>query len=197
MFNECRHVMPSGARCKAPALKHRSFCYFHWRLRSAGSTKRSAKKPLRLPSLEDPHGIQIALMQILGALGSPSLDSKRAGLYLYGLQIATQLTARVSAPRDVVRSLSYDAQSGEILAPETVQCEPGTECDACATRDECVLPARVAHVAARQFYAQAMKDLRHREQREFEAVKESPLAALIDRLKNEPEWEDPPAPDES
>jgi hypothetical protein len=136
-------------------------------------------------------------MQILGALGSPSLDSKRAGLYLYGLQIATQLAARASAPQDVVRSLSNDAHSGEILAPETVQCEPGAECDACATRDDCVLPARVAHVAARQFYAQALKDLRDREQREFERGKGSPLSALIDQWTNEPEWEDPSAPEAS
>ena len=194
MFNECRHIMPSGARCKSPALKDQCFCYYHWRLRSAGSTKRRATKCLSLPSLEDPRGIQIALMQILGALGSRPLDNKRAGLYLYGLQLATQLAARASAPRDVVRSLSSDAESGEILAPETVQCEPGAECDSCVTRDECVLPARVAYVAARQFYAQALKDLREREQRKIEAVKRSPLETLIDEWQNESPWEDTSCP---
>ena len=194
MYANCRHIMSSGARCKSPALTDKPFCYYHWRLRSATSTKAPAGTSLDLPSLEDPQGIQIALTQILGALGSPSFDKKQAGLYLYGLQIATQLAARASVPptSDLVRSLSSD-DSGEILAPETSQCEPGPECDSCATRDECVLPARIAYVAARQFYAEALKKLREREQRETDAVPEFSQALA---WASEPEWQGPPCPDE-
>jgi hypothetical protein len=190
MFNECRHIMPSGTRCKSPALKDKSFCYYHWRLRGVGSAKARPKKSLPLPSLEDPQGIQIALTQILGALGSSSLENKRAGLYLYGLQIATQLTARASvpAPGDVVRSLANDTAGGEPLAPKTVQCEPGAECDDCATRDECTLPRRIAYLDTRQSNARALKDLR---KREFEIEEVEPISQAL-QWATEPRWEGPP-----
>jgi hypothetical protein len=32
MFVECRHIMPRGAKCKAPALRGRPYCYFHDKL---------------------------------------------------------------------------------------------------------------------------------------------------------------------
>lgn len=197
MFKECRHILPSGVKCKAPALRDKCFCYYHWRLRPAGRTKGRPRKSLPPPSIEDPQGIQIALTQILAALGSPSFESKRAGLYLYGLQIATQLAARASVPvpGDVVRSVSDDAAGSEILAPETVQCEPGTECDSCATSDECALPVRIAYLGARQSNAHALKEIRERERREIEESQKSPLTALIDQWTNEPEWEDPSAPE--
>jgi len=154
MFNLCRHMMPSGLRCKSPALKGKWFCYFHAPLHTADTPKRRAKNSLRLPSLEDQQGIQIALMQILDGLASPSFADKRAGLYLYGLQIATQLAARASVPdpRDVVRSLADDAPEGEDLAPEAVQCDPGAECDSCATRDKCSRPDRPQS----SFFSQAL-----------------------------------------
>jgi len=195
MFNECRHIMPSGLRCKSPALKDKPFCYYHVRLHGARSVKGRPRKTLTLPSLEDAQGIQIALMQVLAALGTPALDNKRAGLYLYGLQIATQLAARVSppAPRDVVRSVSTDEESGEALAPETVQCEPGAECEACAAADECVRPDRVAYVQARHLAAQALKDVRDSEQREREEGMKSPFGLLIEQWANEPQWVDPDA----
>ena len=135
--------MPSGARCKSPLLKDQPFCYFHSSLRNAGSKKGRPKKSLPLPSVEDTRGIQIALTQVLGALGSSSLNSKQAGIYLYGLQIATKLAGRTAAPeaRDIVRSLSSDAV-GDALAPEAVQCEPAVDCDSCEKYHECVLPIR-------------------------------------------------------
>jgi hypothetical protein len=194
MFNECRHIKTSGAKCKAPALRERAFCFFHWRLRTTGSKRGRPRKSLRIPSIEDPQGIQIALTQVLGALGSPSFDKKDAGRYLYGLQIASQLAARASVPptSDLVRSLSND-DNGEILAPETTQCDPGAECDSCATRDQCVLPARIAYLTARHLNTQALKDLREREQRETAAVQ--PFSQAL-AWASEPEWQGPPAPDE-
>lgn len=193
MFNECRHIMPSGAKCKSPALKNQSFCYFHARLRPAASTRPVGQPPLDLPPLEDPQGIQIALSQVLAALRSPYFDNKRAGLYLYGLQIATQLAGRASVPptSDLVRSLSSDAENGETLAPETSQCDPGADCDSCATRDECVLPLRIAYVAARQFYTEALKKLREREQREIEGGQEISFAQ---KWASELEWQSHPDP---
>lgn len=190
MFNECRHIMPSGAKCKSPALRGQSFCYYHARLHNIALTKGPAQESLRLPSLEDPQGIQTALMQVLGALGSPSLDNKRAGLYLYGMQIAAQLANRASVPepRDVVRSFSGEAGSDDVLAPEAVRCEPGTECDSCATRDDCLLPDRVAYLEARQIRALALRNLQ-KQQREIERLKG--FFSQAEAWANEPEWQDP------
>ena len=190
MFNECRHIMPSGAKCKSPALKDKAFCYYHWRDRSAGSKKGRPKKSLPRPSIEDPQGIQMALAQILGALGSSPINQKSAGLYLYGLQIAAQLAARASVPGhgEVVRSLSNDA-AGENLAPETVHCEPGAECDSCATREECIRPDRLAYLDARVINTETLKKLRAREKREIEGIQ--PFSQAL-AWASEPEWEGAP-----
>ena len=195
MFKECRHIMPSGAKCKSPALKDKPFCYYHRCLHGVRPAKGRPKKskPLPLPSIEDPQGIQIALTHALGEIGSSPLDDKSAGRYLYGLQIAAQLVARASVPepRDIVRSVSNHPGRGD-LAHETVQCEPGAECDSCPTRDDCVLPRRIAYLAERQSSAQALKDLQ-KQQREIEQP-ETFSQALA--WASEPQWEDPSCPEE-
>ena len=189
MFKECRHILPSGAKCKSPALKDKAFCYYHWRDRKAGPKKGRPPKPLPRPSIEDPQGIQMALTQILDALGSSPIDSKSAGLYLYGLQIAARLVAHASVPepREMVRSLSNDA-AGRGLAPEVVHCEPGTECDSCDMRDQCVLPARIAYLGARQLCLEKLKDLERYETDKGQGFSQA------EAWENEPQW-DPNAPD--
>lgn len=139
MFKECRHIMPSGAKCKSPALRDLPFCYFHTSLHRFGeSAARADNEPLEIPALEDRSAVQIALTQVLGALGSSRLDPRRAGLFLYGLQIASQITSRSSDRRasDSVRSLCYEGD-GETLAPEQAQCEPPEDCPACPKRVDC------------------------------------------------------------
>jgi hypothetical protein len=91
-----------------------------------------------LPAIEDASGIQIALTQILGALNSPHMDTRRAGLLLYGLQIATQLTSRVSAPlpSESVRNTSCE-DNGDALAPEVTICEPDQDCIKCSDYEKC------------------------------------------------------------
>ncbi len=194
MFKECRHIKPSGSKCKSPALKDQPFCYHHWHLHSVRPPKGRPKKSLPLPSLEDPQGIQIALTNVLGVVGSSPLDNKSAGQYLYGLQIATKLADRASVPEpcDIVRSLSNDADGTEVLAPEAVQCEPGAECDSCPTRDDCTLPARIAYLDARHSSAQALKDFQ-KQQREIEQPEPFSQARA---WASEPQWEGPPAPDD-
>ena len=65
MFNLCRPIMPSGAKCHAPALRGKPYCYFHTRLH-----KFTAAPPievdgnLRLGVLEDRSAIQIALQNL-------------------------------------------------------------------------------------------------------------------------------------
>jgi hypothetical protein len=124
MFIECRHILPRGTKCKSPALRGKVYCYFHDRLqRFEQDGQRDASEPLILPSIEDARGIQMAISQILAALGSGRLESRKAGLYLYGLQLATQLLAQLPepSPQEMVRTFTTGADGNYIAAEETPQ----------------------------------------------------------------------------
>jgi len=98
---QCKHVKANGEFCGSPALRGRSYCYFHLthigrRLRAARSQARTqtqapenAVVPLDLPPFEDANSIQISLMQVVDALLYNRIDTKRAGLVLYALQTAS------------------------------------------------------------------------------------------------------------
>jgi hypothetical protein len=47
-------------------------------------------EPLELPDIEDISSIQLAISRIVQAIAANTLDLKRAGILLYGLQIAAQ-----------------------------------------------------------------------------------------------------------
>jgi hypothetical protein len=131
--------MPSGIKCKSPALRSTPFCYFHTHLyRTRNPSASDNKEPIFLPSLEDSTGVQIALQQILGALGSSRLDPRRAGLYLRGLQLAVRVAAprKFDSSQESVRDLVYE-NNGDTLALEKTTCEPPQDCLGCKQRDQC------------------------------------------------------------
>ena len=139
MFKECRYILPSGHKCKSPALRGQTYCYFHTGLRRfAESSRQGAKEPVELPSLEDTSGVQIAIMQVLGSLGASRIDPRHAGLYLYGIQLAAQIALRSAnqqTPGGTVSNLCIEED--ELLAPEQIVCEPPTDCPHCPQRDTC------------------------------------------------------------
>ena len=54
MYSECRHIMPSGKKCHAAALRGTAYCYFHTRVHHYAKAKPEPKNaPLKLPVLED------------------------------------------------------------------------------------------------------------------------------------------------
>ena len=144
MYNECRHIMPSGKKCHSPALRDKSYCYYHTRLHRLGDSYRRVPKELALPSIEDATGIQIALTRILGALNSLDMDTRRAGVLLYGLQIAAQVTSRASlpSPAESVRNTICE-DNGDVLAPVITICEPEEHCIECSEYEKCDKMKRV------------------------------------------------------
>jgi len=138
VYNECRHIMPSGARCKSPALRESAFCYYHVNLRRTITPKTTVDHMfVKLPSLEGSEGIQLALMEVLTALASTRIDAKRAGLLLYGIQIAAQVNrCATHLKKKPVRSVEIDDE-GNDLAPERTRCEPPNDCPTCPRRDYC------------------------------------------------------------
>ena len=88
---ECRHIKANGLKCHSLALRGFPFCYFHSRSRyPAPARKPSVDQPLELPRLESYVDVGSALNAILQALASSRISTKRAGLLLYNLQLASQ-----------------------------------------------------------------------------------------------------------
>jgi hypothetical protein len=114
----CRHIKTNGRQCKSPSLGLSAFCYFHSRLHrrhrnlvensstlaqsrpdtvpSASGTLRNlpeyaAQDPIELdlPPAEDAESIQVSISLLIAALARNRIDSKRAAVLLYGLQLAS------------------------------------------------------------------------------------------------------------
>ena len=95
MFQECRHIKSNGVKCHSPALRGMAYCFFHAPgRRNAQGQSRAHKKPLKLPALVDRHSVQVALSQVLNAIGSSSVSLRAAGQLLYGLQTASDIFRR-------------------------------------------------------------------------------------------------------
>jgi hypothetical protein len=97
MFIECRHIMPTGRKCRAAALRGKPFCFFHAKLHFRKTVTRRPGK-LTEPRIEDVSAITAAVAKALSALCSPLTDTRHAGLLLYGLHLAASLSKRVPLP---------------------------------------------------------------------------------------------------
>jgi len=118
----CRHIMPNGLLCKSPALRDRSYCYFHQNLHVTLRASREKKKEdstIQFASIEDAAGIQIALTQVVDALAASRIDRRQGGTLIYGLHLASSL-ARQRAAFDysqTVRNICHDSD-GSLIAAE-------------------------------------------------------------------------------
>jgi hypothetical protein len=86
---ECRFIKPNGLKCHAVAMRGSLFCYHHARVRvSPRRPRRNKEALLNLPLLDDQAAVLPFLDEVLQALASNSISSKRACSLLYALQIA-------------------------------------------------------------------------------------------------------------
>ena len=126
MLKTCRHIMPNGLQCKSPALRDRSYCYFHQNLQSAYRAARQKKKEddtIQFGSIEDAAGIQIALTQVADAVASSRIDRRRGGTLVYALHLASSLAKQRATfdPAQVVRNICHDPDGSLMAAPEESQ----------------------------------------------------------------------------
>jgi hypothetical protein len=139
MTYKCRHIKSSGEKCGAIAMIGKPWCYFHGRLHQITSpSSRPSTERLRLPVLENQTDVQLAVAQILDAVCASRLDARRAGLCLYGIQIAAR-TVQVRAfpiPDHPVEEVTQ-SDAGEDLAPEERQCKVPDNCAACVDKETC------------------------------------------------------------
>ncbi|HEY2468558.1 MAG TPA: hypothetical protein VGI45_12075 [Terracidiphilus sp.] len=166
MFKECRYTLPTGYKCKSPALRDKQFCYFHTSSRRFAGIVTTSADPVLFPSIEDKGGVQIALNQVLRGLGAKRIDPRHAGLLFYGLQIAAGLARKSdSKPSQTVREISAEPEFGSLIAPEKTTCEPPADCVSCRRRDFC---------EAFGLYRSKVEDLEECLQAEQQAREENP-----------------------
>jgi hypothetical protein len=123
MAPECRHIKTNGEKCHSVALQGKPYCFFHLRLHNtvaaARKPSKSKDRPIDFTFTDSPAAIQLGVYQVLSALGSTSIDPRRAGLMLYALQVATQNVEHQStgASRRPVHCMTQTAE-GEEMGPE-------------------------------------------------------------------------------
>ncbi len=131
MTPECRHIKTSGGKCASPAMHDRPFCYYHWRQRERAAERRTSPAvPLShaLSNLEDRGAIQHAITHVIMALADYQIDTKRAGILLYGLQLAS---SNAKDAEQIVSSAAIveltHTEEGEEMAPEGATSRPQQE----------------------------------------------------------------------
>src|SRR6266700_2953027 len=87
----CSYTRPNGQLCGSPRMKGHQLCYAHARI----VEMKPKTMALRLPSLEDRNGIQMAIMTLVQWLIDDAVDQKKAGLLAYLLQTAASNVGRV------------------------------------------------------------------------------------------------------
>lgn len=132
----CRHIHADGRRCGSPCLRNEPFCYFHHTSRkpiSRPEARRSRRSAFDLPNPEDRTAIQLSIGEILRRIASNDVDPRRAGLLLYGLQIASTNLAQAriqpgAAPAEPpVEDITLDPALGPLAPPaEFLTSQPGS-----------------------------------------------------------------------
>ena len=78
----CIHTKSDGHRCQSPALKGKSLCYFHSRIRYPRGGH-------MLRRLDDGNSVQVTILQAVRALREDTIDPRSARILLWGLQLAS------------------------------------------------------------------------------------------------------------
>jgi hypothetical protein len=126
---QCRHIFTDGHRCGSACLSQEEFCYYHHTSRRPVENprrRRSRQSQFDLPLPEDRTAIQSSIGEVLRRIAGNEIDCKRAGLLLYGLQIASINLPRPSraAERSTHNSRSrYRTLRDEEDLPETTPVE--------------------------------------------------------------------------
>jgi len=115
----CQHTKLNGSPCAAPARRGRNYCVFH--------DAAHAKPDYVLRMVEDAMSLQYALFQVMRLLTDKAVDTKRAALMLYALQIAAsnlkrlhEETQEITQSGDIAQEKSLMKELLEVLQlPET------------------------------------------------------------------------------
>jgi hypothetical protein len=126
---QCRHIFTDGHRCGSPCLRGEDLCYYHHTTRKPAlhsRTRHARRSTFEIPLPEDRSAVQQAIGQVLQRIAANDIDPRRAGLLLYGLQIAS-LNLPKPQPRDerepkpeTVEEITTDPELGTLAPPAEV-----------------------------------------------------------------------------
>ncbi|WP_263383658.1 hypothetical protein [Granulicella arctica] len=89
--HRCRHLFTQGHQCGSPSLREENFCYYHHtsRIPAPRPPRRTPceTEDFHLDIPEDRPALRRALGEVLRRLAAGRIDTKTAGLLLYGLQV--------------------------------------------------------------------------------------------------------------
>jgi len=138
----CQHIKVSGVQCGSPALRKKSFCFYHQQNRpltvECYSEGQYATGEIALPVFEDAHSIQTVIRQVVQLVLQKRIERKTASLLLYALQISSSNLKRMELekpqPDEVVtdpeavsetpldqKACEDEKIDGEHLPPGTIQ----------------------------------------------------------------------------
>ena len=130
---QCRHIRTNGNRCGSASLRGEHFCYFHHASHKPGARADAeaiaAGYPIQQPvlhfdSFEDRPAVQACLLEVMNRIANNSLDTKRAGLLLYGLQIASNNLPREPQPARAQRTTDNGQRTTALPQPGCVAEHP-------------------------------------------------------------------------
>jgi len=109
----CRHVKVNGTQCGSPAVRSKSFCFYHQQhrpiLAECYSDGEYSTGAILLPVFEDAHSVQSVIRQVMHMLLQKRIERRTASLLLYALQIASSNLKRMELekpqPEQVVTDL--------------------------------------------------------------------------------------------
>src|ERR1700693_4460219 len=95
----CRHIKVSGTQCGSPAVRSKSFCFYHQQHRpivaECYSDGEYSTGEILLPVFEDAHSVQSVIRQVVQMVLQKRIERKTASLLLYALQIASSNLKRM------------------------------------------------------------------------------------------------------
>jgi hypothetical protein len=89
MIELCGRTKNGGGKCESPALKGKSFCYYHDPSRQRRAQAVKVRYFLELPLLEHRGAIRAAIAETTQALANHEIDCAHGGRLLYALQLAS------------------------------------------------------------------------------------------------------------
>ena len=120
----CRHIKVNGTQCGSPALRKKSFCFYHQQNRplpvECYSESEWATGEIYLPAFEDAHSLQTVIRQVVQMVMQKRIERKTASLLLYALQIASSNLKRMELekpqPEQVVVDLELESETERPMA---------------------------------------------------------------------------------
>ena len=123
---QCRHIFTDGHRCASPCLRQEEFCYYHHTTRKpiANPRNTTSQPPLRafhIPLPEDRSAILQSIGEVLQRIAANDIDPRRAGLLLYGLQIAKTALPKEPKEPSTTNRRTRSSRDESPATPQTVE----------------------------------------------------------------------------